>query len=95
MRPFLLALALAMSASAAAQQPASADLRQRITDYRKAHDVEIVRELNDFLAIPNLASDKANIRRNAQHLLGMIGSAGCRRDCSSRRAVGRPPCTAS
>jgi acetylornithine deacetylase/succinyl-diaminopimelate desuccinylase-like protein len=76
MRVFLLAFALASSATAA-QQPGSADnLRQRINDYRKAHDVEIVRELNDFLVIPNLANDSTNIRRNAQHLLAMLGRRG-------------------
>jgi acetylornithine deacetylase/succinyl-diaminopimelate desuccinylase-like protein len=33
-------------------------------------------ELADFLAIPNVASDTANIRRNAEHLAGMMRKRG-------------------
>jgi acetylornithine deacetylase/succinyl-diaminopimelate desuccinylase-like protein len=51
-------------------------LRAKLHEYRSAHDVAIVRELSGFLAIPNLASDKVNIRRNAEHLLGMMTARG-------------------
>jgi len=43
-----------------------ADLRASVRAYRSAHEVEIVRELADLLAIPNLASDRVNIERNAE-----------------------------
>ena len=68
----LAVLPLFASASAQTSDP----LRDKVRAYRKAHDVEIVRELSDFLAIPNLASDKTNIRRNAEHLLGMMQKRG-------------------
>jgi len=71
----LLIIALAPLPSQA-QQPTPAALRERIREYRSKHDIEIVRELNEFLAIPNLASDSTNIRRNARHLLGMLGKRG-------------------
>lgn len=59
-----------------AQTPTPDRLRAAVRAYRTAHDVEIVRELSDFLAIPNLASDKVNIRKNAEHLLGMMKARG-------------------
>lgn len=36
----------------------------------------LVRELIDLLEIPNVASDRANIRRNAEHLRGMLSRRG-------------------
>ncbi|HVX40207.1 MAG TPA: M20/M25/M40 family metallo-hydrolase [Gemmatimonadaceae bacterium] len=83
--------AAALSASAAnllgAQTPAA--LRGSITRYEKSHDADMVRELADFLAIPNRASDSANIRRNAQHLMAMLAARGI----SSRLlpSAGGPP----
>ncbi|MBA3670667.1 MAG: M20/M25/M40 family metallo-hydrolase [Gemmatimonadaceae bacterium] len=41
-------------------------LRAAVAAYRTTHQSEIVRELAALLAIPNLASDSANIRRNAE-----------------------------
>ncbi|MDB4874606.1 MAG: peptidase [Gemmatimonadetes bacterium] len=60
---------------AGAQTPAN-DLRTKVRNYGSGHDVEILRELSEFLAIPNLASDGPNIRRNADHLMGMMRSRG-------------------
>jgi acetylornithine deacetylase/succinyl-diaminopimelate desuccinylase-like protein len=61
---------------ARAQDPAR--VRSAIRAYQQAHDVEIVRELADFLAIPNLASDSVNIRRNARHITQMLERRGIR-----------------
>src|SRR5206468_5666094 len=36
----------------------------------------IVRELSEFLAIPNIASDTPNIQRNAAHLVEMLEARG-------------------
>ena len=69
---------------------------RRLPAYTSAHDVEIVRELTDFLAIPNLASDTGNIRRNAEHLIAMLGVARDRgAACWSRRPADRRRCMAS
>ena len=58
-------------------QATSSDVvRQKIRSYVSAHDVDILRELNGFLALPNLASDSVNIRRNAARLLEMLQSRG-------------------
>jgi acetylornithine deacetylase/succinyl-diaminopimelate desuccinylase-like protein len=60
----------------AAQAPASTALRADVRSYARAHDIEIVRELTDFLAIRNLASDGQNIRRNADLLITMMTARG-------------------
>ena len=60
-----LALALLLVQSTAlAQNP--------VREYRKAHEHEILKEFMDLLAIPNVASDQDNIRRNAAALLAMM-----------------------
>ena len=41
-----------------------------------AHQPQIVNELVDLLSIPNVAADRANIRRNAEHLRGMLARRG-------------------
>jgi acetylornithine deacetylase/succinyl-diaminopimelate desuccinylase-like protein len=51
-------------------QPSS--LRPRVRGYVDAHQKEIVGELLELLAIPNVAADKANIRRNAEYLQRMF-----------------------
>jgi acetylornithine deacetylase/succinyl-diaminopimelate desuccinylase-like protein len=69
---------------------AAQTLRSRIDEYRQRHDVEIVRELSDFLAIRNLASDSVNIRRNAQHLLGLLAKRGIQGQLLESPAGGPP-----
>jgi acetylornithine deacetylase/succinyl-diaminopimelate desuccinylase-like protein len=68
--------------SATAQAPVAAppadSLLPAIRAYRQAHGPAIVRELADLVAIPNLASDSANIRRNADHLVAMLERRGVR-----------------
>ena len=51
-------------------------VRAAVRTYQRANDVRIVRELADFLAIPNLATDSVNIRRNASHIVAMLGRRG-------------------
>src|SRR5215207_8047080 len=60
----------------AAQQPTSprssvtgAAVRSVARRYRESHEAEIAREFSELLAIPNVASDDANIRRNAAALI--------------------------
>jgi acetylornithine deacetylase/succinyl-diaminopimelate desuccinylase-like protein len=69
---------LATSAIALSQGPDPASLRAEVRRYRVAYDVEIVRELADLLAIPNVASDSVNIRANARLLVGMLERRGVR-----------------
>ncbi len=41
-------------------------------NWREAHEQAILREFTDLLAIPNVASDAANIRRNADRIVDML-----------------------
>ena len=52
------------------------DLRTRVRAYVDAHQKTIVGELLELLAIPNVASDRAHIRRNAEHLKTLLTRHG-------------------
>jgi acetylornithine deacetylase/succinyl-diaminopimelate desuccinylase-like protein len=54
----------------------AASLRTAARSYRVANEAAILREFTDLLAIPNLASDAINIRRNANHLIEMLERRG-------------------
>jgi len=60
----LLLVALAVPASAAPR------------DWVAAHRGDILREYLDLLAIPNVASNRADIRRNADHIVAMMQRRG-------------------
>ncbi len=64
----VVALWLPGAPSAAAAQHDPALLRGKILAYVRSNDVAILGELRDLLAIPNVASDSTNIRRNAAAL---------------------------
>jgi len=51
-------------------------IRESVRSYRAAREVQIVRELAELLAIPNVASDSANIRKNAERLVAMLKRRG-------------------
>jgi acetylornithine deacetylase/succinyl-diaminopimelate desuccinylase-like protein len=59
-----------------AAAPSGAEVRDHVRDYRKAHEREIVGELSGLLAIPNVASNIQDIRRNADHLMEMLRRRG-------------------
>jgi acetylornithine deacetylase/succinyl-diaminopimelate desuccinylase-like protein len=52
------------------------DLRTSVSTWVGAHQKEIVGELLETLAIPNVAADTPNIRRNAEHLRVMLARHG-------------------
>jgi acetylornithine deacetylase/succinyl-diaminopimelate desuccinylase-like protein len=79
----LVCLGLAVT-SAAAQDGAA--VRDRVREYRAAHEREIVRELSDLLSLPNVATNIEDIRRNADHLMEMLR----RRGFSTRLLEGGP-----
>src|SRR6201999_1227495 len=54
----------------------AAQVVARVREYRVSHEGMIVRELAEFLAIPNVASDEANIQRNAARLVEMLKARG-------------------
>lgn len=65
---------LLLAATAAAQDGAA--VRDKVRAWRTAHEREIVRELSDLLALPNVAGNLDDIRRNADHLLTMLRRRG-------------------
>jgi acetylornithine deacetylase/succinyl-diaminopimelate desuccinylase-like protein len=71
---FATLLLLAPVAATRAQQ--SNDLRAVVGAWVAAHQPQIVTELVDLLSIPNVAADRANIRRNAEHLRGRLQKRG-------------------
>jgi acetylornithine deacetylase/succinyl-diaminopimelate desuccinylase-like protein len=76
----MVTLLIALTASAALGQkqvpPTPAEVAQDVRDYRMANEDRIVRELSEFLAIPNVASDTPNIQKNAAHLVEMLEARG-------------------
>ncbi len=52
------------------------DLNHLVSSYVAQHRQDILREFQDFLAIPNLASDGANIQKNADALAAMLQKRG-------------------
>jgi len=53
-----------------------AQIAQEVRDYRMNNEDRIIRELSDFLAIPNIASDTVNIQKNAAHLVELLEARG-------------------
>jgi acetylornithine deacetylase/succinyl-diaminopimelate desuccinylase-like protein len=78
-----------VATTARAQSAPSAALRDQVRAYRMSHDAAIMNELATFLAIPNLASDTRNIRKNAEHLVSLLKA----RDLAPRllEVPGSPP----
>src|SRR6266481_3873067 len=66
-------------ASCLAQKKAAipaAQVAEEVRNYHVANEDRIVRELTEFLAIPNVASDTENIQKNAAHLVEMLEARG-------------------
>src|SRR5438093_26331 len=64
----------AIALAASAQTPP----RAAIEKYVAAHQPQIVRELVELLSIPNVAADRAGIRRNTEYLRAMLSRRGFR-----------------
>ena len=66
---FPLCIALTLGFTANAQNISAKDAAHA---WRTAHEQQILQEFTDLLRIPNVASDQANIRRNADALVAML-----------------------
>jgi acetylornithine deacetylase/succinyl-diaminopimelate desuccinylase-like protein len=74
---FAISPAAAMAQSPAGKAPVGpAQVTQKVRDYRTKNENSIVRELVEFLAIPNEASDTVNIQKNAALLAHMLKARG-------------------
>jgi acetylornithine deacetylase/succinyl-diaminopimelate desuccinylase-like protein len=73
---------LMAAATAGAQNPAprgglvASQVAAQVRDYRLNNEDRIVRELMEFLAIPNVASDTVHIQNNAARLVEMLEARG-------------------
>ncbi|HEX6464873.1 MAG TPA: M20/M25/M40 family metallo-hydrolase, partial [Vicinamibacterales bacterium] len=54
----------------------AADLRTTTSAWVAAHRQTVIDELLELLAIPNVAADTPNIRRNAEHLRALLARRG-------------------
>jgi acetylornithine deacetylase/succinyl-diaminopimelate desuccinylase-like protein len=92
MKPLYGLVAALILAVLAPARTATADeaLRRRVRAFRVAHEVDIVRELMGFLTIPNVGGDRANLRRNADHLVQLLAERGIRARLLASPAGGPP-----
>ena len=67
---------LGLSALQLIHAQTAAEVRDKVRDYRAANESKIVREFADLLAIPNLASDNASIRKNADFIASALQKRG-------------------
>ncbi len=65
-----------LAASSLTAQQAQQDTGSTVDAYVHQHQAEITKEFTEFLALPNVANDSANIRRNADALLRMLEKRG-------------------
>ena len=86
----LCAVAPVMALGQKSGDPASPrEIVKAVREYRQSNEDRIIRELTEFLAIPNIASDTANIQKNAERLRGMLEARGIETHLLS--IVGRGP----
>src|SRR6266571_4063796 len=65
--------------------------QQTVRDYRRAHERQIIDEFTRLLAIPNVASDAPNIRRNAQFIFEMMQRRGLKPQLLEAKSKNTPP----
>jgi acetylornithine deacetylase/succinyl-diaminopimelate desuccinylase-like protein len=58
------------------QAQSGADARSAARRHREANESRILREFTGLLSLPNVASNHADIRRNADHLMAMLRQRG-------------------
>src|SRR2546421_4143101 len=68
-----------------------ADGQVPVRDYRRAHERQILEEFTRLLAIPNVASDRENIRKNAQFILEMMQRRGLNPQLLEAKSKSRRP----
>ena len=68
----LILASAALTAEQAAAAPSADEIRDAVRSYREQREPAIVGEFARLLAIPNHALDTANIRKNAEHIAGLL-----------------------
>ena len=83
----LFALALLMLAGSG---PAT-DPLQKVRQFRQAHEQELLTEFEQFVTIPNVAADTANLRRTALFIQDMMRRRGIKTQLLAAATPGVPP----
>ena len=83
------ALATIVALPIGAQELTGRTARDAARAYRTANEAAILREFTTLLALPNVASDLPNIRRNADALMAMLRRRGA--DAQLLEVEGAPP----
>ena len=65
--------------------------QQKVRQYRRVNEHRIINEFTTLLAIPNVASDAANIRRNADHILQLMKDRGLNPQLLETASKNSPP----
>ena len=65
--------------------------QEKVRDYRRANEPRILKEYMALLAIPNVASDTENIRKNAEFIAEMMKQRGLEPRLLEGPASGTPP----
>jgi acetylornithine deacetylase/succinyl-diaminopimelate desuccinylase-like protein len=84
LRPLLLLLLLPLLLSAQTTQ-------QKVREYRRANEHQILEEFTTLLAIPNVASDVVNIRKNAGRIVQMMKDRGLNPQLLETASADSPP----
>ena len=82
-------LGLLCAASVSAGQRNGEEIRDHVRRYRSHNEVKIVNELAALVALPNTATELADMEANAAHLTGLLEAR--RFDVELLRAEGGPP----
>jgi len=72
----MFALAPLLARGETPSPPTPAQVAQAVRSYRMENEDRIMRELSEFLAVPNVASDTPNIQKNAARLTEMLEARG-------------------
>ena len=82
----LSAISSPLGAAAPESAPSAAAIREAVAAHRRAHEAAILTELPDLIALPNVASDRPGIRKNALHLKTLLEKRGL-----TARLLEQPP----
>ncbi len=69
-------LLVAATSLAQSEKASSGGVNLPVRDYVVQHRSQVLEELEHFLALPNVASDTANIQKNADALVAMLAARG-------------------
>ena len=70
---------------------AQSGVQQRVRDFRRANEINILQEFIGLLSIPNVASDTKNIRANATWIAGMMRQRGLNPRLLEAKTANVPP----